>query len=142
MQLFLFLLVPAGLFYGYWYFIRKAQPIVAHASTVAHFESIVPIVEEQEIELLYESSPEIDLPVLLQGDETVLLLEAEKIITEIETIVSSKANVLVKLKSLLSGFNLFYNTDYQEAINRFIAATLTSECELDLTDAEIAALWS
>ena len=110
-------------------------------TTSAHFESVVPIIEEHEIELLYESSPEMEQPVLLENDETVLLMEAERIITEIETIATSKLDVLNKLKTLLSGFNLFYNTDYEGAINRFMAATLKRECELDLPEAEIAALW-
>lgn len=141
MQLFLILGIPAALFYGYWFLIRKTQSIVAAQTTHAHFESVVPIIEEHEIELLYEAPPEMEQPVLLENDETVLLMEAERIITEIETIAASKADVLNKLKILLSGFNLFYNTDYHEAINRFIAAILKRECELDLPDAEIAALW-
>lgn len=141
MQLFLFLLIPAGIFYGYWYFIRKAQPIVTAQTTHAHFESVVPVIEEHEIELLYEAAPEMEHPTLLENDETVLLMEAERIITEVEAIAASKADVLNKIKTLLSGFNLFYNTDYHEAINRFIAATLKSECELDLPNAEIDALW-
>lgn len=141
MQLLLFLLIPAGVFYGYWYFIRKAKPVVAGASNVAHFESVVPIVEEHPIELLYEGCPEIEHPVLLEEDETLLLMEAERLISEIETIAQSKENVLEKLKTLLSGFNLFFNTDYEGTINRFIAATLKRECELDLPDHEIAALW-
>jgi hypothetical protein len=141
MQLFLILGIPAALFYGYWFLVRKTQPIVAAQTTHAHFESVVPIVEEHEIELIYEGSPEMEHPVLLESDETVLLMEAERIITEIETIAHSKDNVLDKLKILLSGFNLFYNTDYHEAINRFIVATLKRECELDLPTAEIDALW-
>lgn len=141
MQLMLFLLIPIGLYYGYWFFVRKAQPVSTSQITHTHFESVVPVIEEHEIELLYESSPEMEQPVLLENDETVLLMEAEKIITEIETIAASKADVVNKLKTLLSGFNLFYNTDYEGAINRFIAATLKRECELDLPEAEIAALW-
>ncbi len=143
MQLFLFLLIPIGLFYGYWFFVRKAQPVVAAPTHTTHFESVVPIIEDHEIELLYENeSPEIGQPVLLEADETVLLIEAEKIITAVEAIAHTKENVAEKLTTLLSGFNLFYNTDYQDAINRFIAATLKRECELDLADAEIAALWN
>jgi hypothetical protein len=143
MQLFLFLLIPAGIFYGYWYFIRKAQPIFARAQTTQNFDSVVPIMEEQQIELLYENeSSEMEQPVLLENDESVLLMEAERIITEIENIIAAKENVVEKIKMLLSGFNLFYNTDYQEAINRFIAATLKRECMIELPDAEIAALWN
>lgn len=141
MQLFLFIAIPAALFYGYWFFVRKPQPITVAASTTAQFESVVPIVEEHEIELLYEQPEELGKPLLLEGDETVLLMEAERIMNDIETIAHSKNNVLENLRSLLSGFNLFYNTDYQEAINRFISGTLKRECSLELPEAEIAALW-
>lgn len=75
MQLFLFLLIPTGIFYDYWYFIRKAQPILARAQTTQNFDSVVPIMEEQQIELLYENeSSEMEQPVLLENDESVLLM--------------------------------------------------------------------
>lgn len=142
MQYFLFLVIPVGLFYGYWYFVRKAPAVLGVADTASvKFESVVPLAGEEEIDLLYEEPETMSLPQLLETNESVLLAEADRIMTAVESIAASKEDVLHKLGDLLSGFNLFYNTDYQDAINRFIASVLKRECDITINNEEIVALW-
>jgi hypothetical protein len=127
--------------YAYWLLSKKTLATLV-VPTRSHFESVVPTATADEMEMSFEEQWEETNPGLVEDDETVLLMEAEKLISEIESIVATNHDVYAKLNRLLSGFNLFYNTDYHEAINRFIAVTVKRECNMSLSAEELASLWS
>lgn len=135
-------ILAAAIAYGYyWFLIKKHQPAFATPKQVL-FEGLVPTAATtEEMELSFEDQWEETKPELIEDDETVLLFEAEKLINDIESVVRTNHDVYVKLKQLLSGFDLFYNTEYHDAINRFITVTLKRDCNIELSETELAALW-
>jgi hypothetical protein len=112
---------------------------------VVNFESVVPTAFDEEITLEldpdFEKEWEQYKPVLIEEADTVLLLEAEKLVAGVEAIVASKEDVYGKLCLLVPGFSLLYKTDYYEPVNKFIFLSVQSECGIELTESELAALW-
>ncbi|MDP1763943.1 MAG: hypothetical protein Q8L07_08665 [Sediminibacterium sp.] len=141
MNLLLIAILAATIAYGYyWFFTKKPQPAFATPKQVS-FEGLVPAATTEEMELSFEDQWEETNPELIEDDETVLLVEAEKLINDIESVVRTNQDVYLRLTQLLSGYNLFYNTEYHDAINRFIAVVLKRDCNLELSETELAALW-
>lgn len=146
-------LIFACLFLGVaWYFRKWFLPekhIPAFISPVVGattpFQSVVPLAETEELTIEldndFDRHWEMYKPVLIEEADTVLLLEAEKLITEVETIAAAKEDVYGKLKDLIPGFLMLHKTDYYEAINTFIFQTLQSQCGIELSEAQLAALW-
>ena len=128
------------------YFSIKPEPALAKSHTV-HFESVVPTAMSEE-ELTMEYNPKFDedwennKPVLIEEADTVLLLEAEKLITDVEEIVKSNQDVYTKLKQVIPGYMLLHRTEYYEPVNRFIQQTVQHTCGIDLSEAELVSLWS
>lgn len=141
MNLLLIAILAVTIAYGYyWFFTKKPQPAFATPRQVS-FEGLVPAATTEEMELSFEDQWEETNPELIEDNETVLLVEAEKLINDIESVVRTNQDVYLRLTQLLSGYNLFYNTEYHDAINRFIAVTLKRDCNLELSETELAALW-
>jgi hypothetical protein len=111
-----------------------------------NFEAIVPAISQEEITLElgsdFEKEWEQYKPVLIEEADTVLLLEAEKLVSEVETIAASKVDVHGTLQSLTPSFALLHKTKCYEPVNEFIFQTLLRECNLQLDERELAALWN
>lgn len=148
LMIFIFLIGIAAVL-GLRIFLRKPLVQLAnHASRVA-FDSIVPTYgstdEEDsdtfEMSLTFDQEWERTKPVLVEEADTVLLLEAEKLIADVELIASSQHEVLDRLHAVIPGYMLLYKTKYYEAINEFISLTLKRECDMAVDEKQLAALW-
>ena len=140
------LLAVAAAFTYLKYFSVKPEPALAKSHTV-QFESVVPIAMGEE-ELVMEYDPTFDedwennKPVLIEEADTVLLLEAEKLITDVEEIVKSNQDVYTKLKQVIPGYMLLHRTEYYEPVNRYIQQAVQHSCGIELSEKELVALWS
>ena len=134
------ILIGAALYGYYWFLGKKTQPAIVTHNPV-HFEAIVPTAEAEEMELSFEEEWELNKPVLIEEADTVLLLEAEKLVTDVDAIVKTNHDVYLKLKQAIPGYALLHHTEYYEPVNRFIEQTVKRECQIELTDVELAALW-
>jgi hypothetical protein len=130
----------------YWFVLQRKVPVLeVGISAVANFDAVVPTAFGEEI--ILELDPDFEKeweqykPVLIEEADTVLLLEAEKLVAGVESIAASKEDVYGKLCLLVPGFSLLYKTDYYEPVNKFIYLTVQSECGIELTQSELAALW-
>jgi hypothetical protein len=93
-------------------------------------------------------SPE-DLYYDLEEDEkNVLLLEAEKVVEQIQETLNhiasnppNREEVVTKISAIVSDYSLFHETEYFDAINSFISITVKRDCNIDMTKEEIADLW-
>jgi hypothetical protein len=152
MNLFLMVLLTGlAAFLSLRIFLRKPSTLLATTgagqSTTVQFESVVPTYGGAEEELLemelvsFEEEWEKHKPVLIEEADTVLLLEAEKLIAEVETIAASKVDVYAKLQTAIPGFMLLHKTKYYEPVNQFIYLTVQRECATELCEKELAALW-
>ncbi len=136
-----FLLTAA--IYGYInFFHKKPQPAIAGPSTVL-FDSLIPGVgDDEELEMSFEQQKDNFTPELVEDAETALLFEAQKLLSEIDTIVKTNHDVYAKLHLLLPNYGLFLHTEYYEMLNKCIATILKEDCNLDLTETELSALWN
>ena len=123
MYLLLTVILASTAAYAYWFLSKKTLAPLA-VPTRKHFESVVPTATADEMEISFEEHWEETNPGLVEDDETVLLMEAEKLISEIESVVATNHVVYVQLNRLLAASNLFFKTDSHEAINQFIAGRM------------------
>jgi len=79
---------------------------------------------------------------------TTLLREAEHVVEEIQYVVDNIAShpanpdeVFSKIRAIVSRYRLFLETEYYEAINNFIVVTVERDCDLTLTELDLASLW-
>ncbi|MES2329663.1 MAG: hypothetical protein V4539_08680 [Bacteroidota bacterium] len=133
-------------FYRHFYQPHPLPALTNKVSQTVNFEAVVPIISEEEITLEldpdFEKEWEQYKPVLIEEADTVLLLEAEKLVSEVELIAASKIDVQNKLHELIPGFALLHKTKYYEPVNEFIAQTVLKECDLQLDEKQLAALWN
>jgi hypothetical protein len=147
MYFFFACLIFGGAWYLRAYFLsEKIIPVLAAFNgSTASFASIVPTAgsEQLEIELDpdFEKEWEAYKPVLIEEADTILLLEAEKLIDQVEKAASSKTTVYEKLRSIVPGFMMLYDTAYYEPINKLIFQLVQTECGIALSDQQLAALW-
>jgi len=93
------------------------------------------------------SIPDEELP-WPEEQQVTLLKEAELVVEQIQQVVdniqSRPANpeeVFTKLHAIVSDYSFFFDTEYYDAINRFIAVTVHRDCDLELAQEDIHALW-
>jgi hypothetical protein len=79
---------------------------------------------------------------------TTLLKEAERVVEEIQFVVNHIAShpanpdeVFTKIRAIVSRYRLFLETEYYDAINNFIVVTVERDCDLTLSEEDLAALW-
>jgi hypothetical protein len=79
---------------------------------------------------------------------TTLLKEAESVVEQIQDVVNHIAShpanpdeVCSKIRSIVSEYRIFMNTEYFEAINSFVAVTVQRDCDLALTEEDLKTLW-
>jgi hypothetical protein len=140
------IVLGVGSYLYHWFYRPDLIPVLsAKNNPTVKYEAVVPLAMPDEITLElgedFEKEWEQYKPVLIEEADTVLLLEAEKLITEVEAIAVSKEDVLNKLQQLIPGFALLHKTEYYEPCNKFIFLTVQRECGLELTEKELAALW-
>jgi hypothetical protein len=89
-----------------------------------------------------------DLMEMVVGAESVLLQEAEAVVNKLEEVITSFAGspstqdaLHGKIKSIVSSYSLFKDTEYYEAINNFIRIVVSRECNFKWSEAELHALW-
>jgi len=77
-----------------------------------------------------------------------LLKSAEHVVEQIQEVVdhiaSHPANpdeVCSKIRSIVSHYSFFEETEYYEAINSFITVTVQRDCDLALTEDDLKLLW-
>lgn len=91
--------------------------------------------------------PDADLP---STDEqySTLLKEAERVVEQIQQAVDTVTQrpadpeeVFSKVHAIVSEYNFFFDTDYYDAINRFVAVTVHRDCDIELSEDDLKALW-
>ena len=94
------------------------------------------------------SEDELDFQVFGDEGPTTLLKEADLVVADIQDVVnhiaSSPANpdeVCSKIRSIVSEYRIFLETEYYDAINSFIAVTVQRDCDLALTEEDLHSLW-
>jgi hypothetical protein len=140
------LLLGGGWYLRKWFLSDHPLPAIAHSSLpAARFESFVPTAGSEELVIEidndFEKEWEQFKPVLIEEADTVLLLEAEKLIEEVDAATASKVDVYGKLRAIVPGYMMLYKTEYYDPINKLIFQLVQSECGIELTDAELVALW-
>lgn len=141
------ILLGVGSYLHHWFYGSSPLPALSSKpNQKVKYEAVVPLAGQDEITLElseeFEKEWEQYKPVLIEEADTVLLLEAEKLVTEVEVIAKSKFRVYEKLKELIPGFALLHKTEYYEPCNKFIFLTLQRECGLELTEKELASFWT
>jgi len=140
------ILLTGAFFLRRWLLTKQVVPVLAAQSfQQTNYEAIVPLAEvgELSIELETDFDKEWELykPVLIEEADTILLLEAERLVSEVESIAASKVDVYGKLQQLIPGFLMLHKTEYYEPINKLIFLTVQSECHIELSEQQLAALW-
>ena len=85
---------------------------------------------------------------MIEDEETALLKAAEVIVEKVQDIVNKIASnppnpeeVFTKIRSIVSQYRIFDNTEYFDAINSFIAVTVERDCNIKFTKDQLLALW-
>ena len=81
--------------------------------------------------------------------ETVLLKAAEIVVEKVQDVITHIASsppnpeeVTSKIKSIVGSYGIFQDTEYFDAINSFIAISVERDCNIQLTKADLLALWN
>lgn len=105
-------------------------------------------------ELSFELEEEDDLEQsgweLVDDDDISILLKEAEHVTEsvdhvIQTISSDPVNsaeVFTKIRAILSQYRIFLNTEFYDAINRYVAVAVERDLSISFTPDEITELWS
>lgn len=105
--------------------------------------------QEEDLDFSFERLWEETQLELVEDEESLLLKTAEKLVDEVQEIVTyhiasfppNPDEVYTKIKAHLRDYSILRNTEYEDAINRFIAVTVKRDCELELTEKELSLLW-
>ncbi|MFD2886897.1 hypothetical protein [Chitinophaga cymbidii] len=103
--------------------------------------------QEPEIDFTEEDdSGELEL---VEDDSSILLKEAEAVIDHIAAVIgniashpANPAEVFTKIRAIVSQYGIFQNTEFYDAINRYVAVSVERDLALRFTEAELAELWS
>jgi hypothetical protein len=128
-------------------FVFSRAPVKPH-----FFNDIIDIPKEDDIdEPAYsraETEYEDEILEMVGEAESVLLREAEALVDEIERTLQelvSGSNIpetfYDRIRSVVSAYSIFLNTEYYEAINNFIRITADRDCDIKWTDEELHGLW-
>lgn len=128
-------------------------PVVAPlVSPVANLSASAPVFQpidsdENVTELEEPSFVDEEIP-FVEEQQTTLLKEAEQVVERIQDVVdhiaSRPANpeeVFTKIQAIVSEYSFFFDTEYYDAINRFVAVTVQRDCDLLLAEEDLKALW-
>jgi hypothetical protein len=101
--------------------------------------------EEQLPPLVDADSPYLEV----EQTQLTLLKEAENVVEQIQgvlnhNIASYPANpdeVFSKIRAIVSEYSFFFDTEYYDAINSFIALAVHRDCDLQVTEDDLKTLW-
>jgi hypothetical protein len=93
-----------------------------------------------------------DPMVMIDEEEGFLLKSAEHVVEQIQAVVddivadpsphpANPDEVFTKIRSIVSEYPIFENTEYYDAINNFVAVTVKRDCDLALTPDDLKGLW-
>jgi hypothetical protein len=155
----LYILV-VGLIYGRKVLSVWAKPIAETAPTrlfsiqsnlSAREQLLPPLIDKpadhpiEKAGIFTEKEPEFEM---LDDEENILLMEAEKVVEEIQEVVNSistrPANpdeVFTKIRAIVSQYSFFKETEYYDAINSFVVVTVQRDCDLQLEKEDLTSLW-
>ncbi|HEX7691384.1 MAG TPA: hypothetical protein VF408_03285 [Sediminibacterium sp.] len=119
---------------------KKAEPALAITPTL-HYEGVAPTVNPEPLTIDFEEQWESAQPELLMDQETLQLLEAEKLLSEVDTIIASHQDVYPKLKAALSRSAVLFDPEFRDAIQKYIRLTAYEDCQLELSNEELTVLW-
>lgn len=130
--------------------------IIPASATASRLLSKAPVLietagsrREDDLDFSFEQLWEETQLELVEDEESLLLKTAEKLVDEVQEIVTyqiasfppNPEEVYTKIKAHLREYSILRNTEYEDAINRFIAVTIKRDCELELTEKELSLLW-
>lgn len=105
--------------------------------------------QQQEPELSMDDEEETGKWELVEDDTSILLKEAESVIDQISAVVTNiasdppnSAEVFTKIRAIVSQYGIFQNTEFYDAIKRYVAVTVDRDLALRFTEAELEELWS
>ena len=85
---------------------------------------------------------------MLDDDDSILVKEAEKVIEliqdEVNHVASNPPNpeeLFTKIRSIVRQYRIFENTEYFEAINRYIALVVNRDCDIQWSEEDLLVLW-
>lgn len=139
-------------------FFHRKQPTLASSKSTTPFDLMPRIVETHHHAGAMElppaidnalEEPEDDAPEFLDYDGNILLKEAERVVDKIQdtinNIASSPANpeeVTSKISAIVRGYQLFFETEYYDSINTFIALVVERDCGIKLSVQQLQELWN
>ncbi|WP_119079480.1 hypothetical protein [Chitinophaga alhagiae] len=104
---------------------------------------------EPEMELEIEGIDDDTQLELVEDDTSILLKEAEALTEEVSRLLSSIASdppnpteVFTKFRALLSQYSIFQNTEFYDAINRFVAIAVERDLDIQFNHGQLTELWS
>ena len=106
-------------------------------------------IEGEELEILLDSHPGDESNMeMLDDDDGILVKEAEKVIELIQEVVNHVAShppnpeeLFTKIRSIVGQYRIFENTEYFEAINRYIAVVMNRDCDIQWSEEDLLVLW-
>jgi hypothetical protein len=134
----------------------QAHALAAAGSGAPYLEDLMPsLIDHPRINVLYDDRDldtdqftEESFYEIEEDEQNVLLLEAEKVVQEIQDVINNIASnppnhveVTSKISAIVCRYGLFMETEYFDAINSFIAETVKRDCDIDLNKEELIDLW-
>lgn len=140
---------------------KRKQPILqmAAASDAHHYNSLpgssydpihIPTAAyDSPLELTLEKEDDESSFELVEDDSSILLKEAESVTEEISRIISNIASnppnhieVHTKIRAVVSQYQIFKDTEFYDAINRYIHVSVSRDLNITFTDAQLQEMWS
>jgi len=97
---------------------------------------------------MFEEDDEEEEWEMVDTEPLTLLKEAERVVELIQDVVDHIASypanpeeVFTKIRSIVSQYTFFMDTEYYEAINTFVAVTVQRDCDLSLSVEDLQAMW-
>lgn len=107
-----------------------------------------PVEQAGTFEPVEQENDDYDFEMSQEAGATTLLKEAERVVEQIQDVVSHIASfpanpdeVFSKIRAVVSEYRIFIDTEYFDAINSFIAVTVQRDCDLALTEEDLKTLW-
>lgn len=124
-----------------------AVPVTAFAASnaIPRMHPALPPGAELEIEGIEDDT----ILELVEDDGSILLKEAEAVTDEITRVIAGVASnppnpteVFTKLRALLSQYSIFQDTEFYDAINRFVEVAVQRDLGLQFSYGQLTEMWS
>ncbi|MGN8035637.1 hypothetical protein ACTJJ0_11170 [Chitinophaga sp. 22321] len=139
---------------------KRKQPILQMAADDGHLSNSLPgssydpihipaTTYDSPLELTLEREDDDSAFELVDDDDSILLKEAENVTEEISRIINNIASnppnhieVHTKIKAIVSQYQIFKDTEFYDAINRYIYVSVSRDLNITFTDAQLLEMWS